>query len=1013
MECKYEGCFYYCVDAYALALHERTCRYRFNPSPQHFNNARVPAVTHEPARNGDHHSPQLSSPDPESGRASSSDSPCDAPLPPTSTPSRADLLVQSLAASLTTLEYKAGAGRVSEVITILQDPAFSLEKFNSAVRTVEECRHVTASMVETHFRTEGYKSHIIPDKTGKYSAQLYLRDPVDMLRRQLALANDQNTLFHPSPQTTPDGTAIFSHPLHTDFAKTLHQVTRQRVQLSDDPQVVWAEETDPTPSSFAGLLQVYSDKSSTSLKSSAIVAYPIHVTLLNFSAPLRRHCIRTGLTIVGYLPYIVNPSSNALFGDEMPTTSSSASRARKIDILHKALEKVFSSLSTAFSSGFPCTDSTATARQCFPILANYCCDFPEAKELSCTRNSTTTTHPCHRCYIPATQLESSAPHQPRSLDDTRSARQESAQEHTTAPLEALSLLEQHSVLESTALLPTNSPLDPYNIFSFEPLHNLHLGISKLIKQCIVHRLSSPDLTTTTASRSGTPRTFKKVKKSILVGSNSILSAIERDYYITGLHVDFSKGEKGTNLNGLFTEDGIRGMLSAKDYHHVDMVFPFIAAFIDTCCDEVETAPLTSICTQYSDLVAWVMKRGRIKHWTAAELESLQNSISYFKQSMLSTLGPFHTTGLKTFKFHLLDHLPGDLQRYGALEHIDAGPYEHSHLLFKQSYRKTSRRRSTAMEETIRHMEVSLATPTGHTPSNTLGNPRMISPTDGAVLVRDGFTIALHDFASLLPDATLLVADIDGQPDPATLLPLHNSSFPSGTIKLFQQLGDTAAQAFLTLARLRATAEGPPIHDMDISVTVVKSAYVMGGYVPDADDFDPHSGMLRPTNVSRHKQQRVFATSSFGPAKRSQYSFVVISGTADDYRTIWVGRVLALVRLQSPNLSQPVELAFVQYMTCFAPKTAVEKSLGCICLKWSTWDPDNGSVDSNDTASHSAGGPWFDLIPASTISGTVHIVRSNFPVKPFTKQMHWSDHRFYLNRFYTNTDYQFTDDNEEE
>jgi len=90
-----------------------------------------------------------------------------------------------------------------------------------------------------------------------------------------------------------------------------------------------------------------------------------------------------------------------------------------------------------------------------------------------------------------------------------------------------------------------------------------------------------------------------------------------------------------------------------------------------------------------------------------------------------------------------------------------------------------------MEETIRHMEFSLATPTGHTPSNTLGNQRMISPTDGAVLVRDGFTVALHDFASLLPDATLLVADIDGQPDPATLLPLHNSSFPSGTITLFQ------------------------------------------------------------------------------------------------------------------------------------------------------------------------------------------------------------------------------------
>jgi len=52
--------------------------------------------------------------------------------------------------------------------------------------------------------------------------------------------------------------------------------------------------------------------------------------------------------------------------------------------------------------------------------------------------------------------------------------------------------------------------------------------------------------------------------------------MERDSHARGLHIDFSSNEKGPAINGISTNDGLRGMLEAKDYRTLDMVFPFIA-----------------------------------------------------------------------------------------------------------------------------------------------------------------------------------------------------------------------------------------------------------------------------------------------------------------------------------------------------------------------------------------------------------------------------------------------------
>lgn len=56
--------------------------------------------------------------------------------------------------------------------------------------------------------------------------------------------------------------------------------------------------------------------------------------------------------------------------------------------------------------------------------------------------------------------------------------------------------------------------------------------------------------------------------------------------------------------------------------------------------------------------------------------------------------------MERVKCNLLDHIDYDIVRNGGLFLCDAGLYEYSHIIFKQSHARTSKRRSYAMDDSI-------------------------------------------------------------------------------------------------------------------------------------------------------------------------------------------------------------------------------------------------------------------------------------------------------------------------
>lgn len=51
-------------------------------------------------------------------------------------------------------------------------------------------------------------------------------------------------------------------------------------------------------------------------------------------------------------------------------------------------------------------------------------------------------------------------------------------------------------------------------------------------------------------------------------------------FSANLRTDFSRKETSQKLNGLFISDGLQAILEAKHYCSMDMVFPFVCAFMN-------------------------------------------------------------------------------------------------------------------------------------------------------------------------------------------------------------------------------------------------------------------------------------------------------------------------------------------------------------------------------------------------------------------------------------------------
>lgn len=92
-----------------------------------------------------------------------------------------------------------------------------------------------------------------------------------------------------------------AHTMDTLSSKAVFECGREHVTASTDPFAVWQDDKGAGTTSFVDMVQVSTDKTTTSLKANSAVAYIVHIVLLNCLRKSRRHLIDHGNKVIDFL----------------------------------------------------------------------------------------------------------------------------------------------------------------------------------------------------------------------------------------------------------------------------------------------------------------------------------------------------------------------------------------------------------------------------------------------------------------------------------------------------------------------------------------------------------------------------------------------------------------------------------------------------------------------------------------------------------------------------------------
>ena len=916
---------------------------------------------------------------------------------------------------------------VSELIQLIRCEKFDSNAFQRKCRNPNDCIELEEKLSTSNLKDHGFKLVIIKDPDSNIECDVHVRSLVSFLRKQVDGCNSDDTLFNPGEN---EDEAQYSHPMLARLGKEGIPAVINSIMCRMEQETLWCTDENNGGRSFVGMLQLYSDKSRTTLKESAFEFYPFHVTLLNFCDEYKRQCIANGMSLVAFLPV----SFYRRIDDER--IKSGITRLERLKMLHLSITFILSELKEVAYSGFVCKNRDGVNRVCHPCLGSYCCDLPEAKDLTSVKNGNSSLRNCHRCLARTDTFNLYTKGTPRKgeesvqvIEKARKLRKEFRGREADGILHDHSLIEQIPFLNDFPFVGATDVLDLHNIFHFEPLHNFHLGISKELKRCLSERLRAEHISSSALpTKRGKKRSssFRMLRLTILFGINKMLAHIQRVSPAKDLRIDFSNA-KGSFGSGLYVEDGkLVGMLEAQDYKAIDKISPFIGMIADRCCDEVVTAPTTTLFVQYVDIMQISMSYNcNSGAWTEDRISELERKIEIFKKNALSLYGTYHASALCTEKFHQLDHICEDIRNMGGLRSGDAGLYEHEHTDIKRANRSGSRKNHTAMMETVssyvkekyylsRKRSEYDALATGKEVRLTTSEKAIKS--DSAILVKNGksFTIGDIDRGRRIA-RRIRIARQELNQTKVEELEKEMKLFDEKIRELLHDIGEVGCRVLVNeLLNSSETLEEKVTLSRDSLIRRVASGYVSGIQTPTSDNYDKRWKKIRVSPPSSRRPQRIVSSRGFsGSSVLRQDSVLIQASDPSPSGTLclWVGKVLGLFRVPIHSTAHSMEgrkeekeYAFVQFYDAVPPMDEIDKALGCIRMVWATAQEGTHPNGSNDDDNIESVSPWYSLVPIASLRGVVHVIRGDYGIDGIcavrdVDSVPWFEQHFYVNRFY--------------
>ena len=961
-------------------------------------------------------------------------------------------VVEAMKRVLLDIADAMGAKTTDLFIKQLHHPSLRFEDFKRGVKSHSQLRADADEQVEKELISLRFRKEQVND-TGEEeaAADMWVRDPLDVICRQVATlaidGKDMNRLIlncDSVKQRGDNGEPVYSHPLSTPLAASVADRVRDRVRTAcaDDVEGVcgWEDDYD-----FVLFLQLYSDKSSQTLKTSSQTHFPLHVAVHNTSLTAKENLIRSGDCVVGYMPTSIvwEDEEASIWNEELEdAVSGRGSRHSKLRILQEGLQKCVEPLLSRTLTGFVVRDSTGMPMRCHPVLWSYVTDLPEGWDISSGVHQR-----CSRCVVAKEDLCKTKPSACKDaltvmmdFDELEREKKRCAiSGHTKKALAKVKALKDAMWEKSIApvrpyllSLGGNFGVDVFKCLRFELMHNLHLGLTRTMLRCMSERLKTNQLESTEFRYATPPKNLKKfsvIRTAVLRSLNHSMELMDRQSPTIDFKVCFTSNKKTKDLNGLFTDKGLASMLEANDYARVLQVMPFLGATCDRMCGEPGT--VTKLFVEYVQLV-YTLTRDKVPSiaFSDNDLREVRRRIRKFMGNAHELFGDHQTSDMALPKMHTLMHVADDMKDGGIMAHYRADAHEAGHKIMRNAFEGGSRRGEQGQAEALGKIE--RATFQRVTNGSNSRGPRvevvaLLSkprPRARGARTKTKEDAVEGDCAAVTRAREVLhIRDIERF---LTFYQGHGcllraQTWPNWVAKSVRELvtdlgGPSAFRWFMSALKLKP-------HD---SLKRSKSAYVPGHPCPipvrntkgktiliTVDS--PGTGDAIGGEVGR-ELQRVVAAHTFYNTKHVIQNFVMIEAAdpvqtqqqlpqsvRDKYasssvRSVWVAKVLAFLSHKTEG-EEVSHKALVQYMdVCHEKKDDVDKALGCVKLRWHQVKDRKDMKEGYDTMR-----AWYGVVDVETIRGLVHVVRGDYGLgNTMTYECegdrHWTKRWFYVNRF---------------
>ena len=977
-------------------------------------------------------------------------------------------VIEAMRRKLIAIGGQLGAKSSDHMIKLLLHPSFCYDAFKREIVSHRILVDDANRQLEESFRSLRFEKEEAVDDVEEGERTMWVRDPLEVIRRQIAqltvdaehngVTKVRSLYTKCFSGTGNDGERRYSHPMSTELAASVEKKVRDRVMegcMDEEEGVVgWQEGRD-----FVLLLQLYSDKSHVTLKTTSQTHLPLLVAVVNTSLSMKEKMICAGDCVVGYMPTKIRWSN--LERRNWETTlddaeSGTGSRLSKLRILQACLRRCLEPLLSRTVCGFDVQDSVGRAMRCHPVLWSYVTDLPEGWDIS-----SAVWNRCSRCCVKKGDLNLTEASLPggkfqmkkasiiaKKHDEVIQADHGNDKSKSKAVRESMWRKGVGPVVPYLLSLGNNFGVDLYKCLRYEIMHDIHHGLTKTLLDCMSLRLRSVHLRSEefTTKKTGNHSSFRTIRTRVLKALNKSLELFDRQSPMIEFRVSHKSNESTEALNGLFRKKGLASMLEARHYAQVLQVMPFLGATCDRLCSEEGTT--TGMCVDYVEMVYKMTRvKKETRSFSKADIAELRATVNKFTDDVQKLYQGFQKSDMALPKMHALLHVADDIAEGGSLAHYRADAYESSHKKMKAAYQSGSRRGDAGQMEAlnkmaradflrmasgktergarIRVVESLAKVPGRKRGACTRSKVKAVEKDSMQLTQPRKFYKAAEIDKVLLEDCGETVSDERAQEDEDEV-PLK------ATTKLDDLMQDVGgADAFRWFVDEMKLGEEDAIGRSDSGrvpgyphPVLEKSAKndLMLVTVDRAGDGDAPQGTVR------REMQRVVASHSFYGSENPVQNFVMVEAdggpeqtmknlhatardkytSAASVREVWLANVLAFVKVRRKKwggIGEPAaisvveEKALVQYLDlCSEEPDKIDATLGCARLRWAQVRDEQDMEENMDPMRC-----VYGLIDVATIRGLVHVVRGDYGLE-ITKtykcegDRHWAETWFYLNRF---------------